>query len=207
MDKSAKFWDKIAQKYAKRPVSNPDAYAEKLAKSREYMTSDSSVLELGCGTGSTAVAHAPFVKQIHATDISQGMLEIAKSKLINTEISNIQFEHASIESLSFPAGTFDVIMAHSLLHLVEDKEQAIGKIHQWLKPNGMFISSTACIGDFMAFFKVIAPIGHFLRLIPMVKVFTAQQLKDSVTQIGFDIEHEWKPAKNEALFLVARKTT
>ena len=205
MNKSAKFWDKIAHKYAKRPVSNQEAYEKKLAKSREYMSSESSVLELGCGTGSTALAHAPFVKQILATDISAGMLEIAESKLRNSEISNLLFEQGSIESLDFPSATFDVIMAHSLLHLVEDKELAMEKIHTWLKPNGIFISSTACLGDFMAVFKLIAPVGKFLRLIPLVKVFTADQLKESMNQIGFEIQHEWKPAKNEAVFIVARK--
>ena len=205
MEKSARFWDKIAQKYAKRPVSNPDAYQKKLQISRDYFPEDARLLELGCGTGSTAIAQSPYVKEILATDISSGMLDIAQSKANDANLSNIRFQQASIEILGFPDASFDVIMAHSLLHLVEDKQQAIEKIHKWFKPGGVFISSTACIGDFMALFKLIAPVGKFFRLIPLVKVFTAEQLKQTIAETGFNIEYEWKPAKNEALFVIARK--
>jgi len=37
-------------------------------------------LEFGCGTGSTALLHASFVKHMTATDISDEMIEIAKQK-------------------------------------------------------------------------------------------------------------------------------
>ena len=39
-----------------------------------------NVLEIGCGTGMTAVIHSPFVNHYHATDISSGMIEIAKKQ-------------------------------------------------------------------------------------------------------------------------------
>ena len=54
-----------------------------------------------------------------------------------------------------------------------------------LKPGGVFVSSTACLGDTMKFFELIAPIGKFLGLMPLVKVFTMQQLRDSLTGAGF----------------------
>ena len=74
------FWDRIAEKYARRPVADEATYERKLAVTREYLTLESVVLELGCGTGSTAIAHAPFVKQVDATDLSPAMIGIAKRK-------------------------------------------------------------------------------------------------------------------------------
>ncbi len=48
-----------------------------------------------------------------------------------------------------------VVMAHSVLHLLEDKEQAIADIHNMLKPSGIFVTSTACIGDMMLPLRLI----------------------------------------------------
>ena len=74
-----------------------------------------------------------------------------------------------------------------------------------LKPGGVFISSTACIGDSMKFFKVVAPIGKFLGLMPLVKVFTTRELENSLTDAGFKIDYQWRPGKNKAVFIVAKK--
>ena len=81
MYKEAKFWDKIAKKYAGQPIGDEEAYQKKLEKTREYLTPETEVFELGCGTGSTALLHAPYVKHIHATDISSAMIAIARERL------------------------------------------------------------------------------------------------------------------------------
>ncbi len=73
-----------------------------------------------------------------------------------------------------------------------------------LKPGGLFITSTPCLGDTMAFFKFIGPIGKFLGLMPLVKGFTVKDLADSLTDAGFAIDHQWQPAKGKAAIFVAR---
>ena len=57
----------------------------------------------------------------------------------------------------------------SILHLLEDKEEVIAKGYKMLKPGGVFITSTVCLGDTMKIFKVIAPIGKFFGLLPILK--------------------------------------
>ena len=74
-----------------------------------------------------------------------------------------------------------------------------------LKPGGIFVTSTACLGDTMRFFKIIGPIGRFLRLLPLVKVFTKKELEDSFTDAGFEIDYQWQPGKGKAVFIVAKK--
>ena len=59
MNQSAKFWDKIAERYSRRPIADEAAYHRKLQVTREYFHPDMQVLEFGCGTGSTAIEHAP----------------------------------------------------------------------------------------------------------------------------------------------------
>lgn len=163
------------------------------------------VLEIGCGTGSTAIAHAPYVRQIRATDISSKMVEIAQRKANAASIENVTFEQSSVDDLSVADHTMDAVLALSVLHLLEDKDAVIARVHNTLKPGGIFVSSTVCLGDTMKFFKYIGPIGQFLGLMPMVKVFTKQELTDSLTGAGFDIDYQWRAGKNKAVFIVAKK--
>ena len=80
MDQSTKFWDRIADRYSKQPIADEAAYEKKLRITREYFRPDMEVLEIGCGTGSTAIVHAPYVKHIQAIDLSSKMIEIAHAK-------------------------------------------------------------------------------------------------------------------------------
>ena len=202
---NSKFWDKIADKYSRQPVADEAAYQQKLRVTQDYLRPDMEVLEFGCGTGSTAIVHAPFVKHILATDISERMLEIARGKAEAAKIDNVTFQQAAIDSFTAPDETYDVIMGHSILHLLEDKEAVIAKVRRMLKPGGVFISSTVCLGERMKWFKLIGPLGKALGLIPLVKVFTAKELEASLTAAGFAIEHRWMPGKGNSVFVVAKK--
>ena len=96
-------------------------------------------------------------------------------------------------------------MAHNILHLLEDKERAIADIHQMLKPGGVFVSSTACIDDMMLPLRLIIPVGRFLRLVPLVKVFSSAEFNDSLENAGFEIDYEWQPKKSAAAFIICKK--
>jgi ubiquinone/menaquinone biosynthesis C-methylase UbiE len=205
MSGEARFWDKRAGKYSQRPVADQESYEKKLEITRAYLRPDSKVLETGCGTGSTALAHAPYVRHILATDISPEMIGIARDKAEAGQIENVTFETRAVDDHEIAESRYDVIMAHNLLHLLENKEAAISAAYRGLKPGGVFVTSTACIGDMSWWFRIIAPVGYFLRLIPLVKVFTQAQLEQRLIEAGFVIEHEWLPKKNAAVFIVAGK--
>ena len=206
MSQSAKFWDKISARYAKQPVADKAAYQKKLQITREYLNPEMAVLEIGCGTGSTAILHAPYVKHIRATDISAKMIEIAQNKLRAEKIDNITFEQSAIDDLMIEAQSIDAVMAHSILHLVEDKDEVIAKVYDMLKPGGVFVSSTVCMGDsILKWIKLIAPLGMLLGFMPAVKVFTGEELEASITNAGFEIDHRWLQGGNKALFIVAKK--
>jgi 2-polyprenyl-3-methyl-5-hydroxy-6-metoxy-1,4-benzoquinol methylase len=163
------------------------------------------VLEFGCGTGSTAIAHAPYVKHILAIDISSKMIEIAQGKADAGNVDNVTFKRSTIDEFSGFDQGFDAVLGLSILHLLDNKDEVIAKVHKMLKPGGIFVTSTACIGDTMRFFKVIAPIGKFFGLMPMVKVFTTKELEGSLSDAGFGIDYQWQPGKGKGVFIVAKK--
>lgn len=209
MPGKTKFWDRVAEGYAKRPVADEAAYQKKLEVTRGYLRPHMQVLEIGCGTGSTAIVHAPHVRHIRAVDISNTMLDIARRKAAAANIANITFEQADVDTLSVPDQSVDIVLALSILHLLEDRDAAVAKIHKMLKPGGFLVSSTVCLGDTMKWFKLVGPIGKFFGLMPLVRVFTAEQLATSLTAAGFIIDHQWRPAKRKAalkaVFIVAKK--
>ncbi|MDH3645944.1 MAG: class I SAM-dependent methyltransferase [Gammaproteobacteria bacterium] len=205
MKHPTKFWDRIAQRYSEKPIADEDSYQKKLQVTREYFRPDMKVLEFGCGTGSTAIAHAPYVGHIRATDISSKMIEIAQAKADAKNIDNVTFEKATLQEVDAADQSLDAVLGLSILHLLEDREAAIARVFRILKPGGIFVTSTPCLGDTMKFFKYVGPIGTFLGLIPMVKVFTVADLVSSLGAAGFEIEHQWQPGKGQAVFIVAKK--
>ncbi len=205
MNRDSEFWNKRADKYAQRPVADEASYEKKLQKTREYFRPDMEVLEIGCGTGSTALAHAPFVKHILATDYSERMIEIARGKAEAAGIDNVTFETQQADGLAVPDASLDAVMAHNLLHLLADRERVIADVYRALKPGGVFVTSTACIADMMFLFRIVASVGSFLRIFPLVRIFSAAELRESFEKAGFEIEHEWLPKKNAAVFVICRK--
>lgn len=206
MAQSTRFWDRIAARYARRPVPDEAVYRKKLEITRSYFRPDMEVLEFGCGTGSTANAHAAHARHIRATDISGKMIAIAREKAESANVPNVTFEQADIDTLDVPDTSCDVVMGHSILHLVEDRDAVIAKVHAMLKPGGVFVTSTACIGDSMLrYLKPVAALGHLLGFLPLLRAFTTGELVDSLTHAGFEIDHQWQPGKNAAVFIVAKK--
>ena len=124
------------------------------------------------------------MKHILATDISAGMLDIANKKLQETNIKNVEFKQTSVDELQLPDESKDVVLALSILHLLKNRDEAITKAHRWLKPGGLFVTSTTCIGDMGAatkfFVKGLLPIGQLFGIAPNVDTMTKAELKQSL---------------------------
>ncbi|MEM9045380.1 MAG: class I SAM-dependent methyltransferase [Pseudomonadota bacterium] len=204
-NKDARFWDRIAPKYEAKPVPDEAVYREKLKLTQALLNPNMEILEFGCGTGSTAIEHAPHVRHILATDFSRGMLEIAEGKAQAAGVSNVTFRQSSIERFEDAAERYDVVLALSILHLVADREAALAKIHSLLNPGGIFVSSTACIGEDMAWLGWIAPLGKALGLLPNIEVFGREAFGADVTKAGFEILKSWSPGRGRGIFIIARK--
>lgn len=200
------FWDRLADRYASQPIADQTAYRTKLARTQDYLRPDMELFEFGCGTGGTAIEHAPFVRHIRAVDFSENMLAHARRRARDAGVNNVTFERGDIATMPVAPSSYDMVLALSILHLLEDRDAVIAKVHHMLKPGGLFISSTACLGGgAMRLLGFLVPIGKWLGKLPHVEIMSRDQLQRALTDAGFLIEHTWQPAPGSAVFIIARR--
>ena len=209
MQDTAKFWDKAAPKYAKSPIADMDAYTYTLERTRSYLSADDTVLEVGCGTGSTALLLAGNVRHITASDLSANMIEVGSEKARAQGISNVTFVTAELFDSAIENGPYDAVLAFNMLHLLEDTRGAIRRINGLLKPGGTFISKTVCRPGSRAPFKfrllrIILPLMQWVGKAPYVKFMEIGELEDLVSSEGFEII-ETGTYPSPSRYIVARK--
>jgi len=207
MKSSSSFWDKISQKYSQSPIKNMAAYEMTLDRTRSYMTGNDEVLEIGCGTGSTALLLAPSAGTYVATDFSEGMIGIAKEKQSDDTPTNLTFLQAGLQDSRLEEASFDKVLAYSLLHLLEDLPDDLDRINSLLKPGGLLISKTVCLSGIYSLFRLIIPIMQLFGKAPFVRFMTPEALESEISAHGFEIiESGTHSGKRLSWFVVARKT-
>jgi ubiquinone/menaquinone biosynthesis C-methylase UbiE len=202
---SAEFWDRVAPKYSQQPIADTEAYARKLAATQALMQPDMAVLEFGCGTGSTALEHAPHVAHVDATDISAAMIAIARDKADQAGIGNVTFRQSGMEDFDAPHGTYDMVLALNLMHLVPDRTAALGKIRALLKPGGLFVSSTVCLADRMWYLRPVIPIMQWIGKAPYVSFLRSRTVLNEIEEAGFAPREQWTHGRANSLFVIAQR--
>ena len=160
---------------------------------------------IAAGLGVYANAHARHVSHVTAVDVSEKMLEFAKINAAEANVDNVTFRATSIESFEAADGSYDAVLMLSLLHLLENPRAALDKAHRLLKPGGLLITSTACLGDSMRWFGMIAPVGAALGLIPKVQFLFVEELRSEIADRGFASLEEFNQGDNRTYFQIARK--
>lgn len=205
----ARFWDKASRRYAKAKISDPSGYERTLERTRTLLGPDDRVLELGCGTGTSALRLAQNVQSYLATDISGRMIAIAEEKAIAKPATGLTFRVATAESIASGQTAFNAILGFNYLHLVRDPQSTLRHIHSLLLPDGLFISKTPCLGDMNPLIRsVLLPVMRAVGLAPHVAILDAQGLPGMFDAAGFDIiatEAHATKGRDTRPFIVARK--
>lgn len=98
------------------------------------LTENLKILELGCGGGTLwkrNIHRIPNGCEITLTDLSEGMIEEAK-----TGLPNFNFKVMDATQITFDDELFDVVIADHLMYLVSDLEKVMSEMNRVLKPGG-----------------------------------------------------------------------
>lgn len=202
MRDQAPVWDRLAKRYIRAPLADPETYEWKLALTQGYMRSDMDVLEIGCGSGNTARRHAPLVKSYTAMDISGAMLEGARA--LGPVPDNMTFVQADFDTAGVAPESYDMVLALSVLHLVPDPAATVARIGRVLRPGGVFVASTAVLGNLKRL-RFIAAIGQFFGAIPHLAYLTEDDMRAMMCDAGLEVVLDERPDGHAALVLIARK--
>lgn len=208
--RKARFWDRVARRYAADPIADPAGYERTLERVEDLLSTRHEVLELGCGTGSTALRLAPFTRQLRATDVSAEMIAIAREKLAAAPVPQLRFELADAETPVAAPGSQDVVLAFNLLHLVDDLDVALAQAVRALRPGGLLVAKTPCLGEMNPLIPYVAvPLMRAVGKAPRVLCFKAPDLQAAMARQGLELlaveRHGSRPKKDFRVFTVARK--
>ena len=191
-----KFWDLISARYAASPISDVTAYETKIEKIKSYLSPEDVVLDIGCGTGTQCGDLAGNVKQVTGIDISSKLLAIAEQRKAERKLDNIEFIKTSLYDERLKADGFDVVMTFFVLHFFEDIEAVFQRINDLLKPGGLFISETACLGEKSKIAGMLLRFAGHLGLMPKINLLTTRQLEQALEISGFQLVDKIKFSEN-----------
>jgi 2-polyprenyl-3-methyl-5-hydroxy-6-metoxy-1,4-benzoquinol methylase len=206
MKTSKRFWDHTAAQWGKEEDRLSRSAIEIIGLTRKYLQESDIILDYGCGTGSIANEIAPSVKEVRGIDFSAVMIEVARTRANNRGIKNVHFEQATIGVGNLQPGSFSVILAINILHLVEDLPLTLEQVNKLLAPGGYFISVSACLKEERQYFRIVLPLLGKLGLVPHVNIFSLSELHSEIACAGFEVM-EMKTLESETKnhYFAARK--
>lgn len=102
-------------------------------------TPESDALDIATGGGHTALALAPHVRHVIASDLTPNMLAAAEKFLREKGVSNASFEIAAAEDLPFNDASFDIVSCRVAPHHFSDVRAFCREVARVLRPGGRFI--------------------------------------------------------------------
>ena len=136
---------------------------------RYFVGENLCVLVLGCGEGwlERAIATWSCVEKIDAVDMAGEAVERARQKAREVGATRIAYQVIDLNRDRLPDGPYDVVIAHSILHHIDNLEHAYSEIDRVMKPDATFIiNEYAGPRRFQFSDDVLSLLNELLRCLP-----------------------------------------
>jgi ABC-2 type transport system ATP-binding protein len=136
ISEQTEFWSKVAQSYDR--VADRQIGGQTRSMVRERLAREGPLgetVEFGCGTGFCTETLAGKADHVIATDLSPGMLDLARSRV---RAANVSLQLEDCQRTSFPDGSFDTALLSLVIHFTQPI-QALKELHRILRPGGTLI--------------------------------------------------------------------
>lgn len=205
-DKAKRFWDSVSKRFGKpNQTTNSPALLSVKQHSDKYFKSTDTILDFGCGTGDITLEIARKTLKVYGIDYSEGMINAAIQKKEERNCKNVDFLKTDLFDISFQNNSFDVVTAFNVLHYISDKKRNYNKVYELLKPQGLFISSTACLGERYSLVRFLMSILTTIGVVPKMIFYKTAELENEIEKAGFSIVAKFDIAKLPERFIVAKK--
>jgi SAM-dependent methyltransferase len=152
----------------------------------DELSDNSSVLEIGCGTGMLSIEIGKRNAHLTAVDISEDLLEIAKN---NNSQSGIHFMVEDACNMTFESGKFDLVIGSSAFHHL-DVDSAIREFYRVLKPGGKLVfTEPNMMNPQIALQKNWPYLKRKMGDTPDEAAFIRWRLKKQLINVGFEQVH------------------
>lgn len=137
-DEQSEFWSKVAQKYDQVVDLQIGPKTRSMVRQRVAKEGGlGNLAEFGCGTGFYTQVLAGKADSVVATDLSPGMLALAKDQI---KAANVTFQAEDCQRTSLPDGAFDTAFISLVIHFTE-ADKTLAEMRRILKPGGTLIIS------------------------------------------------------------------
>ena len=132
----SEFWSRVAQNYDR--VVDLQIGGQTRSMVRQRLAREAALgttVEFGCGTGFYTDTLADKADRLMATDLSPGMLDLARSRV---RAANVTFQQEDCQHTSLADGFFDTAFMSLVIHFTQPGK-ALKEIHRILRPGGTLI--------------------------------------------------------------------
>jgi ubiquinone/menaquinone biosynthesis C-methylase UbiE len=154
-----------------------------------------TVLDVGCGTGASAIPAATAVGprgHVIGVDLADQLLDRAREKARQQGLSNVEFRQGDMEDLGYQDGKFDAVISVFSVFFVPDMTKQVAELWRMVKPGGQLAITTwgpqAFEPGATAFWAAVKehapPALHFGGFNPWDRVTTVEAVRDLLTSAG-----------------------
>jgi ubiquinone/menaquinone biosynthesis C-methylase UbiE/DNA-binding transcriptional ArsR family regulator len=131
--RNAAHWDRVGSLYVSE--SAVEAAVLEAAGPGPF----AKLVDLGTGAGRMLTLLAPRTDAALGLDLSQQMLNVARTRVAEAGLSHCELRHGDIYAAGLPGGTADLVVVHQVLHYLGDPAAAVIEAGRLVAPGGRLV--------------------------------------------------------------------
>ena len=142
--KAATTYNAASDHFDDGPLAFWDRYGRGTIE-RLALSPGSKVLDVGCGSGASAIPAAQSVGpdgHVVGVDLAERLLAMARAKAAKQKLRNIEFREGDMEMLGFSDGAFDAVVCVFAIFFVPDMAKQIRELWRMVRPGGKLAITT-----------------------------------------------------------------